>query len=355
MNLEPLRHRYLRYVVAPLARALGARVSTAAASRLGRGVFELNTPDRQRAQARIRAAFADRGEAAFADRGGIGAEVRIAAGMYENLGRFWAEALFIHNRLGGERWRRHVRVPEEALLRRLAAAGHGCILATGYFGNVAAAACALGHIFRPVHVVVDWLEPGAAGALASWQKALYRQPWVRPIARSEVAARTPEVLSAGGAVLMVCEHERRRGRGVPARFLGARLNAYPTIGRLARWCDAAVGVVTCRREPRPVAFTLELHDLIEPGARVAENEGGVPRLSAGPATGGDDARWDEAVVRRCLLALERAILRTPEQYLWSVPVGAAADSVGRNGRAGGAGGYAEIGGRGVLVRDWGIN
>lgn len=119
---------------------------------------------------------------------------------------------------------------------------------------------------------------------------------------------------------MVCDHERRRGCGVPARFLGATLNAYPTVGRLARWCDAAVAVVTCRREARPLSFTLELLDVIEQGASIAELEGGAPSLSAAHEAGDEDARRDRAVVRRCLAALERAAIRRPEQYLWSVPV-----------------------------------
>ena len=214
--------------------------------------------------------------------------------MYEQIARFWTEALFIRRRLGRESWRRYVQIENEHTLRALADSRRGCVFATAYYGNIAVAAVALGHVFRPIHIVVDWLaEPN----LASWQRELYAQPHVRPIDRRMAAAVIPKVLSEGGAVLMVGEHERHRGRGVPTRFLGKMLNCYPTLGRLARWYDVPIAVVTCRRETTLFNFTLALHDVIE-------------RESAGMDDGD--------VVRRTMAALECAVMQAPEQYLWSV-------------------------------------
>ena len=288
MNLESIRYGYLRRIVVPVLRGMGVRVSTALAGRLARGVFEMNTPGRRRAEARLRAALGERG--------GADGERMIEA-TYQHLARFWTEALFIPRRLRENSWRRYVRIENESGLRALADSGRGCVLATAYFGNMAAAACALGQIFRPVHVIVDWL---AHPALAAWQRELYAQRWVRPIARGEAAASIPRVLSAGGAVFMVCEHERRGRGGVRTRFLGRELSCAPTLGRLARWFDVPVGVVTCRREAALFSFTLALHEVLEhdPGAT-------------------DDGD----LVRRAMGTLEDAVMRAPEQYLWSTPAG----------------------------------
>lgn len=191
-------------------------------------------------------------------------------------------------------WRRYAQVCDEQKLHALVNSRRGCLLAAAYHGNPAAGACILGHFFRPVYVIVDFL---AQPALASWQRELYAQPHVCPIERTAAAVRVPKVLSEGGAVLMVAEHERRHGRAVEAQFLGRPRRCYPTLGRLARWHDVPIGVVTCRRDAEPFSFTLDLHEVVEPGAAA------------------DD---DETVVRRVMTVLERAIMQSPEQYFWSM-------------------------------------
>ena len=285
MKLEGIRHHYVRRLVAPALRGLGIRASTAIARRLARGVYEMNTPGRQQAEANLTAALADR-----ANPGDIS---KMTAGMYEHMARFWTEALFIPKRLGHEGWRRFVDIENEHGLRALKNSGRGCVLATGYCGNIAAAACALGHLFRPVYVMVDWF---AQPELASWQREMFSQQWVRPLDRRNAMRELPRVLSNGEAVLMVGEHERRRGHGITTRFLGKAMNCYPTLGRLARWYDVPVGVVTCRREARLFSFTLSLHDVVEY----------------------DESSGVEGVVRQCMTVLEHAIMAMPKQYLWSV-------------------------------------
>ncbi len=341
MNLETVRHLYLRRIVAPVLRGLGVRLSTGLARRLSRGVFEMNGAGRQRAESRLRVALPN----ATDD------EIHaIAAASYEHIARFWIEALFIPRRLGAvpredcgtgfqpvrnsklqtcapqqvDRWlgwhglaqpgrgcskrprpndydarpchpSSHVRRSTgNSELQSLAESRRGCLLAAGYHGNLAAGACMLGEIFHPIYVVVDFL---AQPALASWQRELYAQPHVRPIERSAAAARVPRILSEGGAILMVAEHERPHGRAVETRFLGRPMRCYPTLGRLARWYDVPIGVVTCRCEGEPLSFTLNLHDVVEAGTL-------------------DD---DDTIVRRVMAVLDRAIMQSPEQYFWSMP------------------------------------
>jgi lauroyl/myristoyl acyltransferase len=283
--MERLRHFYLRRIVAPVLRALGPGVSGRIARRVAAGVAELQTPGRASAEARIRAAL---GHAAG------DAEIRrISGAMYDNIARFWSEALFVQRRIGGAGWRQHVAIEGEAQLESIARSGRGCLVATAYFGNPAVAAVAMGHVFRPIHVIADYLSQPQ---LRGWQHELYGLPQVRIIERHRAGAMIPKVLESGGAVFLICEQERLRGPAFEVSYLGRTLRCYPTLDRLSRWYDVPTVAVTCHRNAAPLLFTLEVAGIVE-----CEREEG-------------------AVTRRTLAALEAAIVRRPEQYLWSMPL-----------------------------------
>ncbi|MBN2562839.1 MAG: hypothetical protein JXQ75_18100 [Phycisphaerae bacterium] len=302
MDLEAIRYVYLRRMVATILGALGLDVTRAIAGRLARGVFDLHTPGRHRAETRLREAMGPVTDDA--------AITTIVAAMYRHIGRFWTETLFAKRLLRDASWRRFVRVEDEAALRAMADAPRGCVLATAYYGNPVVGACAMGQIFRPVHVIVDKL---AQPQLRAWQDELYSRRWVRPIDWRAAANVVPAVLRRGGAVMMICEHERRGGKAVPARFLGRTLDCYPTLGRLSQWFDVPVAVVTCRREGEDAfSFVLDLHTVIERQAACSSDSGlDSSRAPAGPSNDG--------VVRQVMATLEQAIMAHPEQYLWSTP------------------------------------
>ncbi len=314
MNLETIRHIYLRRGVATAFGALGLDTSQAVARWLARGASDLNTAGRQRAEAGLRAAMSpDLDDAAVA--------TTITA-MYDHIARFWTEVLFIKRLLRDSSWRRFVRVENEAALRALAESDRGCLLATAYFGNPAVAACALGRIFRPVHVIVDFLgQP----RLRAWQRELYSHRWVRPIDWRDAARSVPNVLDRGGAVMMICDHHRPRGKTVPTRFLGRTLGCYPTLGRLAHWLHVPVGVVTCRREgDGGFAFTLGLHATLEHDAADTHSSDEHDDYRR-PSDSARPGSTDDALVRRVMATLEQVITAHPEQYDWSLPVHAPAE------------------------------
>jgi lauroyl/myristoyl acyltransferase len=308
MDLETIRHIYLRRIVATALRAAGIRATRALTTRLARRLFELNTPGRQRAESRLRDALGPHVDPS--------AVRTVAAAAYEHTARFWTEALFIPRLLRDSSWRRFVTVPDEAAWRHLAADRRGCILTTAYFGNPAAGIWTLGQIFRPVYVVVDFL---AQPELRAWQRELYEHRWVRPIDRPH-AAQVPDILRRGGTVAMIFEHERPRGRAVPVSFLGRTLRAYPTLGRLARWHDVPVGVFTCRRMDDPdFTFVLDLHETID-RAKMPPAAHAPTASSSGRNFGaGESPPIDEAIVRRIAVVLERAVMAHPQQYYWLIP------------------------------------
>jgi lauroyl/myristoyl acyltransferase len=290
MNLEPLRYRYLRRVVGTVLGALDLGTTSRLARSLAHGVFELDTPGRRRAQARLQQAFD-----ALRPSGQPPPVDAVVRAMYENLARLFVEVLLAKRLLRDSTWRRLVSSPTEPRFTALARCGRGCVLATAYYGNPAVGAYALGRIFRPIHVLVDTFSQPY---LRAWQKDLYADPWIRPVERHLACDAIPAILTDGGAVMMIADHERPCGPSVAASFLGRAVHCYPTLGRLARWFDVPVGVFTCRRGPQAFSFKLTLHATLEPV----------------------HANSPEAVVRRVLAELQNAILESPEQYLWSLPI-----------------------------------
>ncbi|HKQ46965.1 MAG TPA: lysophospholipid acyltransferase family protein [Phycisphaerae bacterium] len=291
MDLESLRFTYLRRVVGTALGVLGLDAADRLARSMARAVHGLNTPMRRRAETRLSDALPDNCSTATAS--------RIIAAMYEHVGRFCVEALFARRLLREASWRNSIALENEASLTALAAGGRGCLLTTAYLGNPAVAAYALGEIFHPVHVVADRF---AHPVLRAWQDELVAYRNVRIVDRREATTSLPSILNRGGAVLMIGEHERRRGPCISVPFLGRTLRCYPTLARLARWHELPIAVVTCVREARPFTFRLQTHSTIAP-----------PRDEA------SDAGLMEAIIG----ALEHAILRSPEQYLWSLAGGTA--------------------------------
>jgi len=284
LDVESLRYRYLRHVVMPLLRCAGFRATSALARRLVRGYQHLNPPGRAIAPTRLRAAL---GSTVDAD------DIHtLVDHVYDHWARFWAEAVFLPQRLAGRRWRQYVNIENEI---PPAPSGRAHLFATAYYGNPAAAACALARLLGSLHVIVDF---AAHPALSTWQATLRRAQGISLIERRDAHRSLPDVLGRGSAVLMVCDHHRPRGPAVESDFLGHTWRFYPTLGRLARWFNAPITTVTCRRHTHRFGFTLTAHDHIDPPQN---------------AVSADDA------IRRAMRSLEAAILAHPAQYLWTLP------------------------------------
>lgn len=286
----------------PLLGTIGFDATERLAKVVARRVHALKTPGRRAAEARIHSVLS-RLKIGIQDghkppSGQIGAGSHrdaesVCAALYEHVARFWAEAIYLRRRLRNSSWRRYVRVEGEPAICPSASYNPGTVFATAYTGNPAVAAVALGHLFRPVHVLVDYLHQPA---LRTWQNELYRYPNIRPVTRQEAPRVVPRVLEGHGALLMIMEHQSSHGRAVELQFLGTKMRCYPTLDRLAKWYNAPVIPITCRRLDEPFKFVVESHGRIEANSnRVGEGE----------------------VTRRVMAALEAAIMRHPEQYLWS--------------------------------------
>lgn len=288
MDLTTLRLIYVRRVVSTLAGALGPRGAMAFARWLARGVFDLGTPARRRAEENLARAY---GDALSAE-----ARMQLTGRTFENIAAFWVEVLLARRLVSERAWRARVALEDESLVRSIARSPRGALLVTGYFGNLAVCAYALAQLCKPLHVVIDQARHPV---LRSWQDELYRQSNIRLVPRQTALTRMVELAAAGEKVFVVGEHARPRGRAVPVSFLGGSRSCYPTIGSLAGWCDVPVYVVTARRTGWDYRFAVTC----EPAADPRD-------LPAGH-------RPTDWITRQYMARLEARIRQYPAQYLWT--------------------------------------
>ncbi|MBN1344387.1 MAG: hypothetical protein JXQ73_16990 [Phycisphaerae bacterium] len=288
VDLTTLRLLYLRRVVVTLANTLGLDAAMAFARWLARGVYDLNTPTRQRVEESLDLAFPN--ELTQAQRS------RLACRAFENIAAFWVEVFFTHRRLRERSYRRFVEFENDETVEAIAASRRGALLVTAYFGNLAVTAYALAQRIRPLYVVIDEAQHPV---LKPWQQELYRQPNVELIPRERARGRLADLLSSGRKVCLVGEHGRARGRGIEVPYLGRSLRCYPTVGLLARWCEVPVYVASARRLESPFRFSLSVALAADP-LRLPQAE---------------DAT--EVITRRYMAGLEGLIRAHPEQYMWT--------------------------------------
>ncbi|HUN80143.1 MAG TPA: hypothetical protein VMV81_01415 [Phycisphaerae bacterium] len=287
MDLESLRFHYLRRVVGTALKAVGIEAADGFGRRVAGSLFSLAGPGRRRAEDRVQGWLDDQRRSDDAG--------RIVREMYEHIGRFWVESLFVGRLLRATSWRRFVDVPDISRWREIAASGRGCLIATGLYGHPGVLACALGRVFGRLHVVADQIQDPAAAAL---QNELYRVPCVVPLDRATAATEVPQLLERGRAVMIISESERATGRACEIRFLGRRIRAYPTLARLARSFDVPIVPAICRRGASAFRFEVLMNEPVE----------------------ADASRDESEVVGEILGRLERLIGNAPEQYLWMTPV-----------------------------------
>ena len=82
------------------------------------------------------------------------------------------------------------------------------IFVTGFLGHPGVGTFALGQMSRPVHALIAELDQPAWRA---WQQELCTAGQVRLIRVEESLRRLPEVLEAGGKVVLIGEHARAGG------------------------------------------------------------------------------------------------------------------------------------------------
>lgn len=220
---------------------------------------------------------------------------RIARRSFEHFAQLYLVELALTPRLiTAWSWSRHVELGHLGPALRVILQQRGAILLTAHFGNyelLGYTICRLGvpltAIMRPLDnpLINRYL---VASREAGGLSLLYKKG---------VMATAPEVIGRGGALCFIADQDAGR-KGLFVDFFGRPASTYKSIGLLAMAKRVPV-VVGCAARTRPgFHYRLEVERMIWP-----EEWDGQP----------DPLLW---ITQTFSHALEAAIRRYPEQYLW---------------------------------------
>ena len=232
---------------------------------------------------------------ALGDRYGERQLRRIARQSFEHFAQLYLVEAVMSPRLITEwSWARYVELHKLGPALRELLNGRGLIMLTGHFGNyelLGYTICRLGlpltAVMRPVDnpLINRYLVAArAAGGLA----LLYKKG---------VTAVAPQVIDRGGALCFIADQDAGR-KGLFVDFFGRQASTYKSIGLLAMQKRVPIVVGYAVRVRRGFHYRLAVERIIRPDEWESQP---------------DPLRW---VTQTFSHALEAAIRRWPEQYLW---------------------------------------
>jgi KDO2-lipid IV(A) lauroyltransferase len=191
-------------------------------------------------------------------------------------------------------WARYAELHNLGPAMRALLRERGCILLTGHFGNyelLGYTMCRLGiplyAVMRPLDnpLINRYLErTRAAGGLS----LLYKKG---------VSAIAGELLDRGGALSFIADQDAGR-KGLFVEFFGRKASTYKSIGLLAMQTRVPIVVGYAARVRRGFHYRIGIERVIQPGEWDAQ---------------ADPLLW---ITQTFTAALEAAVRRWPEQYLW---------------------------------------
>ena len=216
----------------------------------------------------------------------------VARAMYRHLGTSALEFLWMAGR---------PRDALSAIVRRVGdehyqaarRAGRGVIVVTGHVGNWDLCACSQAAAGEPLHVVTKTLS--ARGLSRYWMQRRSALGVVLHAAAGSLGALVA-ALRRGEVVGLVVDQRADAG-GIECELLGAPARTSVAAATLALRTGAALVPAFLTREPDGT-HTLRIEPAIQIDASVPS------RVAIARAT------------RACNAALERSIVRAPEQWLW---------------------------------------
>jgi Kdo2-lipid IVA lauroyltransferase/acyltransferase len=220
---------------------------------------------------------------------------RIARLSFEHFAQLYLVELAMTPRMVTEwSWARHVELDHLGPALQQLLASRGTILLTGHFGNyelLGYTICRLGipltAVMRPVDnpLISHYLEASrAAGGLSLLHK-------------KGVTAVAGDVIDRGGALCFIADQDAGR-KGLFVDFFGRRASTYKSIGLLAMQKRVPVVIGYAARIRRGFHYRIAVERIIQPAEWESQD---------------DPLRW---ITQTYTSALEAAVRRWPEQYLW---------------------------------------
>ena len=191
-------------------------------------------------------------------------------------------------------WARYVELDRLGPALRELLAGHGTILLTGHFGNFELLGYTICRLGIPLSAVMRPLDNPllnrylVASRAAGGLSLLYKKG---------VTAVAGDVIDHGGALCFIADQDAGR-KGLFVDFFGRKASTYKSIGLLAMQKRAPVIVGYAARTRRGFHYRIAVERIIQPSEWECQD---------------DPLRW---ITQTYTSALEAAVRRWPEQYLW---------------------------------------
>jgi Kdo2-lipid IVA lauroyltransferase/acyltransferase len=225
---------------------------------------------------------------------------RLIRGMWMHLFRMVVEIVQLDRKLRLQNSADVLAFRHRDEVVRTLCCGRPVIMLSGHFGNWEIANRAMGLFGFPMGVVARNLDNPH---LHRWFARFRESDGHRLIDKSGGGNDVVDVLRDGGTVAMLCDQDAGR-KGQFADFFGQPASHFKSIALLALRFRAVIVVTGTRRLPddllneRWTRFEIGCEEIIDPDRYV------------------DDPDAIRAITERYAAALERAIRRAPEQYLW---------------------------------------
>jgi len=236
-----------------------------------------------------------------------------AVRSYEHLFMLAVEVTFAPRLMSEDAWIRHAELDNIAVGLRTILSGRPAILITGHCGNWELLGYTMALLGFPMHALYRPLDNRP---LDNWVRQTRSRRGLMLLDKFGALKQIPGLLPAGAPIGFVAD-QNAGDRGMFVPFFGRLASTYKSIGMLAYHFGASIVVGQARRlgwngrEDRPVRegfasphtgeairYRIEIEDAIHP-----EHWAEQP----------DPFYYMAARYRR---AIERMILRAPEQYLW---------------------------------------
>ena len=177
--------------------------------------------------------------------------------------------------------------------RRVIEGEGGCVIISGHIGNweVSVAAAPMSGL-DPLYAVA---KPASNRSLSKLVQRDREKLGVRLLPRKGAMAAAPTVIRSGGTLGLLLDH-RARVKPMLAPFFGRPARCDRSAAVLIRRLRAPILVCACYRTEEPFRFRMEYPEVLWP----EDLAGASP----------------EQITTRVNQALERVILKAPEQYFW---------------------------------------
>jgi KDO2-lipid IV(A) lauroyltransferase len=273
-------------LVVGVAQALTLEQSYALARLIATILYRIDRRHREVALDNLRHAFGEQYTPAERD--------AIVRRVYRHFAMMLMEILHIPRKMHLETWRRRiVLLGHKEIVGRLLEGGP-VIMVTGHFGNWEMAGYLFGVFGFPPNSVARTLDNPY---LDDYLRAFRERTGQKLIPKTGGYDQMLEVLRAGGMLSFLADQDAGSG-GMFVDFFGRPASTHKAIALLALEHNAPVIVGYARRIGSGFRYEIGCSDVIEPH----EFTGGA-----------DDAR---ILTQRFTKAIETAIRRDPDQYLW---------------------------------------